>query len=230
VANLVKLFRYYFSQQQKRTDYLVGRLRKSWIYRALKGGRPADPTSLNGEVVLAIKGILSPEGPLGHLSKKEVQGIMAGLRRWARPRPLLLHKSLVYHTRKMADKAGDAKNLAVRVHDLIDRYLSISRRVWRDLPTGYIIVAQVCRGAGSAVLCRVPKSGKYIVILYGMITGGQYILFGQKWFQNSRLPPPIALSGERFTLNVPVKGRLSAAQDVKAQTGIDLPTMFVLDI
>jgi len=228
VADLVKLFRYYFSQQQKRTDYLDGRLRKSWIYRALKGGRSANPTSLNGEVVLAIKRILSSEGPLGHLSKKEIQGIMAGLRRWARPRPLLLHKGLVYHTRKLADQAGDAKNLAVRVHELIDQYLSISRRVWRDLPAGYIVVAQVCRGAGSAVLCRVPRSGKYIVILYGMITGGQYILFDQKWRQNSRLTP-VALPGEGFTLNVPVKGRLSAAQDVKAQTGIDLPAMFVLE-
>ncbi len=224
-APLVNVFRQYFSLQQKRTDRLDGRLRKDWLYRALTADKPADTASLNGKVVLAIRRMLSQDGPLKHLSKKDMQAVYAGLQRWALPRPLLQQQRLIYRTRHLTDMAGDAEDLPQRVQALMDRFLSKSLRVWRHLPQGHVVVAQACQSFSCVVLCLVPKTGKHVAVLYGIAVNGRHFLFGQQWLPRTGAPSPVTLSDGRFALYVPVKGKMSAGDDVKAQTGINLPKL-----
>jgi len=178
-AEIIDLFRTFYDREQRIPASLAKGRRRHWMHRALADGAR---TKWSGGGHGLRKELLAAMGRAeAGCPSAAVKGVLRAARYWMHPNPSGLVWAATYRSRALARKISSGvvqggRAACVAVNGFLAAYLSKSRRYWKDLPKGYVPVAQACTSTCSIVVAQGEASDDFIGYLEGQVLDGNPIV------------------------------------------------------
>lgn len=179
-----------FERQQKvQESYLEGQPEagaSTWIHSSLKKGAARDGCTDAERTGAALYALTEPDGARSWAAAVDRRIARLRLLRWSRPRraavreTLLKRISLELLAMDLQPNQGMGPGPKARTARLIDRIVSISRRVFEE-DEGCVTVGHAMRGSASITVFRDHRSRRLRCRVEGTAANGSVVIFGRRF-------------------------------------------------